>query len=885
MEPDEAGTLTQNFADVSGTINPSDAGMVKITGYVFSDNGEPAIVASGVQNALFLNLNFEVNGSAERNSNLALSDFQDGLSGATTTDAIFTLDDPPDGEIKITASDGEAKNGFGYSVSIDGDYLIVGSTINDTEQDHNPGSAYIFKQDGSTWVQQAKVTSSDSAEDDAFGCSVSISGDYAIASDPNNDDMGKNSGSAYIFKRNGTSWVQTAKLTASDGDAGDHFGHSVSISGNYAIVGAHLNDDIVNGSGSAYIYKKPSTGWSDMTETAKLTASDGEERAYLGKSVSISGDYAIVGTHFYGDKGSYSGSAYIFEKSSGGWSDMTETVKLTSDDGVRGDYFGSSVSVSGNYAIVGAYGNSDSGTAYIFQREGGTWIQQDKLIPDDGVKDDRFGRGVSISGDYAIAGAYYKDNQKGSAYIFRREDNGWIQTKLTATDGMAEDRFGCSVSISDEYAIVGAYLDDDKGTDSGSIYIYKIDSPPPPESVTLFVGDAGGAPGDNNIPVSISLDNNEPVASMEFRLRYDAGTGIHANGSSTLTSRTQGFDATVTVTENGADSEALVLLFRIGGSIASGTGEVLKLLFDIDSDASGTSALSFTECVVFDTSEVPAKLDSDCTDTGKITASACSLEGDINCDGKVNIQDIQLCINCITGKGSCEGCDILADGNHDIGDIQRIINIILGSSGKRRSARDSDKTNTLTLPDIQLQPNETAAFGLGLTSETTIASGQIRFVYDAATGLTITGVNLTSRTEGFSEPSFERNDTDPSNTEILVLFYDADGEAAISPDSGDILEFTYETDSDASGTVSLAFTEAILANSEADSLRTVGQPPGLGNVDRDKDVDLSDAILALKALAGMIGDTLYTSADVNDDQKIGLEEAVYIFQVVAGMRN
>ena len=117
------------------------------------------------------------------------------------------------------------------------------------------GSAYIFKRDGTSWSQQQKLTASDGAAGDDFGRSVSISGDYAIIGAYGDDDKGTNSGSAYIFKWNGTGWVQQQKLTASDGAANDWFGHSVSISGDYAIIGADDDDDKGSSSGSAYIFK------------------------------------------------------------------------------------------------------------------------------------------------------------------------------------------------------------------------------------------------------------------------------------------------------------------------------------------------------------------------------------------------------------------------------------------------------------------------------------------------------------------------------------------------------------------------------------------------------------------------------------------------------
>jgi len=229
-------------------------------------------------------------------------------------------------ELKITASDGEASDWFGYSVSISGDYAIVGA-YSDDDSGIASGSAYIFKWNGTSWSEQAKITASDGAAGDWFGYSVSISGDYAIVGACNDDDGGSASGSAYIFKWNGTSWSEQAKITASDGAANDQFGYSVSISGNYAIVGAYRDDDGGSASGSAYIFKWNGTSWS---EQAKITASDGAEGDRFGISTSISGDYAIVGAYFDDDSGIASGSAYIFKWNGTSWS---EQAKITASDG------------------------------------------------------------------------------------------------------------------------------------------------------------------------------------------------------------------------------------------------------------------------------------------------------------------------------------------------------------------------------------------------------------------------------------------------------------------------------------------------------------------------------------------------------------------------
>ncbi len=380
-------------------------------------------------------------------------------------------------EFKITAEDAAAGDVFGHSVSINGDYAIVGADQNDDGGDRS-GSAYIFVSDGEEWTQQQKLTADDAAAGDEFGWSVSISGDYAIVGAYGNDDDGDSSGSAYIFVRDGDEWTQQQKLTADDAAAMDCFGHSVSISGDYAIVGADENDDNGDRSGSAYIFVRDGEEW---TQQRKLTADDAAEREMFGYSVSISGDYAIVGAYFNDDDGDRSGSAYIFVRDGEEW---TQQQKLTADDAAAYDWFGVSVSISGDYAIVGALGNDDdgemSGSAYIFVRDGEEWTQQQKLTADDAAAGDAFGWSVSINSDYAIVGAYADDDDgdaSGSAYIFVRDGEEWTQQqKLTANDAAAGDNFGNSVSISGDYAIVGALENDDDGENSGSVYIYSLAS-------------------------------------------------------------------------------------------------------------------------------------------------------------------------------------------------------------------------------------------------------------------------------------------------------------------------------------------------------------------------------------------------------------------------
>lgn len=375
-------------------------------------------------------------------------------------------------QAKLTASEVGVYE-FGCSVSVSGDYCLVGAE-GDDDNGMFSGSAYIFKRDGTSWVEQPKLTASDGAASDFFGRSVSIDGDYCVIGAFGDDDKGDMSGSAYIFKRDGENWTQQAKLTASEGAAEDRFGLEVSISGGYCVIGAYGDDDKGDSSGSVYIFKRDGTSW---IEQPKLTASDGAASDYFGISVSINGDYAIVGAEYDDDKGDDSGSMYIFKLDGTDW---TEQGKFTAADGAAGDLFGNSVSISGDYCLVGALRDDDrgenSGSVYIYKRDGTSWTEQAKLTASDGSGLEEFGCSVSIRGEYCVIGADGDDDNglnSGSAYLFSRHGTSWIeQAKLLPSDGDEGDYFGNSVSIDGDYYVAGAHWDENMWESYGSAYVF-----------------------------------------------------------------------------------------------------------------------------------------------------------------------------------------------------------------------------------------------------------------------------------------------------------------------------------------------------------------------------------------------------------------------------
>ena len=331
-------------------------------------------------------------------------------------------------QAKLTASDAAAGDTFGYSVSISGDTALVGAPTDD-DGGADSGSTYVFVRNGTTWTQQAKLTASDAATGDEFGTSVSLDGDTALVGAKRDNAKGVFSGSAYVFVRSGTTWTQQTKLIADDGGAGDKFGFSVSIDGDTALVGALFGHGNVPSSGSAYVFFRNGTTW---TQQAKLSDPDGAALDLFGQSVSVSGDTALIGAPSDDDNGNMnSGSSYVYTRSGTSW---TQQAKLIADDAKAGDNLGHSVSLDGDTALIGAKGNDDkgasSGSAYVFTRSGTTWSQQAKLIADDGAGFDLFGLSVSIDGDKALVGAISGDGNvtdSGSAYAFVRSGTTWTQ--------------------------------------------------------------------------------------------------------------------------------------------------------------------------------------------------------------------------------------------------------------------------------------------------------------------------------------------------------------------------------------------------------------------------------------------------------------------------
>ena len=371
---------------------------------------------------------------------------------------------------KLTAGDGEADDLFGAAVALDGDTLLVGAG-DDDDMASGAGAAYVFRGAGALWSLEAKLTAADGEEYDRFGASVAIDGDTVLVGAPRDDTWAPDWGSAYIFTRAGTTWTQVHKGTPANGARYAWFGKSVALEGDTALIGSPYDNEPGISWGAAHVWTRSGTAWS---ETAKLTVSGGLYDE-VGWSVDLDGDTALLGADQYAKKG----RAYVFLRGTAGWSHVG-----TISDAVRsGDRFGASVALDAGTALIGAPGGDfglsiDAGSAYVFTGGGASWTRQTQLAVASTVNatGHHFGGDVDVDGDTALLGARgdgANGSQAGAAYIYSRVGELWTRgATLRADDGAANDRFGVGVALDGDTALIGARGDDDLGSAAGAAYVF-----------------------------------------------------------------------------------------------------------------------------------------------------------------------------------------------------------------------------------------------------------------------------------------------------------------------------------------------------------------------------------------------------------------------------
>ena len=542
--------------------------------------------------------------------------------------AVAVQADMGDQLFKLLADDGAVEDYLGISVAMSGATALVGAPYDDNENGVDAGAAYLF--DISSGQQIAKILPTEGNGHDEFGGSVGIGGPrgavIAIVSTNEIDDNGEDAGSAYLFDiTDPSNPVQIAKLLPDDADGDDEgFGISVGIDGTTAVIGAQWDDDNGPSSGSAYLFDT-TTG----KQIAKLLADDGAEGDYFGESVGINGPIAIVGARSNDE----TGAAYVFDVTDP--SNPVQIAKLLAEDGAAGDLFGGAVAVSGATAVVGAMWDDDngesSGSAYLFDTTTGK--QLFKLLANDGAEFDRLGESVAIGGNVAIIVASQDDDNgenSGSAYLFDTTTGKQI-AKLVSDDGAADDLFGWSVATNGAIAIITAAGDDDNGDGSGSAYLFDVacacDDP------EVCDCNDNGVPDDCDIANGTSTDCNdngapdecEPFDDCNDNGVFDAcdiadGISIDCNGNGIPDACDLADRTSEDCNRNGIPDEC-----------------------DLDCNANG----------VPDDCDIANGANFDCDGNG-VPDDCKSLVGDLSGDGVVGTTDLLVLLSF---WGSCDDCD------------------------------------------------------------------------------------------------------------------------------------------------------------------------------------------------------------------------------------
>ncbi|HUU86077.1 MAG TPA: FG-GAP repeat protein [Phycisphaerae bacterium] len=308
-----------------------------------------------------------------------------------------------------------------------------------------------------------------------------------------------------------TAQCEVCKLNAADGDSGDNLGYAVSVSGQYAVVGAPFDDQAGEAAGSAYVFRRDDSGTpADPTDDvwiqqARLSPADADEYDEFGVTVAVSDDFALIGAPTDTDERDDPGAAYLFRRDNAGTPNdpgddtWVQHAKLVPSFGDADDQFGKSVAISQDYALVGAIGDDhacpsdpscDVGAAFVFRRDDpgtpedpsdDTWVQAAKLFAQNAWRGADLGASVAISGDWFLAGSP-EHNPGGQVHAFRRDDNGtpsdpgddtWIEHAVLVTkDPDLSDHFGSSLSADGDHALIGAVWDGEMGTRAGAAYVF-----------------------------------------------------------------------------------------------------------------------------------------------------------------------------------------------------------------------------------------------------------------------------------------------------------------------------------------------------------------------------------------------------------------------------
>jgi len=425
------------------------------------------------------------------------------------------------------------KDFFGKSCDMEGDRLVVGAFAATTGR---PGSVHVFELVGDEWVQRARLVHSDGGGGDELGNSVGISGDWVIAGAEYYDGpAGSNSGAAYLWRRGADGkWSEVQKLVPDDSEAQDNFGEYVAIEGDVAVVGERFDEARGNNTGAAYVFERgPGDVW---VQTAKLVGSQAARNDLSADTLAVEGGRILMASYRSDASGGHSGSAYLFEKIGGSW---TETAHLVANDGAGEMSRG--VAMHGDRIVLGARLESTNGGAagagYVFEKWNGSWIQTAKLVPASAKELDWVGEAVAVQGDRIVLSGHHHDqvgSNSGAAFVYELKDGQWVETKKLVSSAISpNDEFSFALSLSGDRLLATSPFDT---SNRGSAYVFTFDpvlcdcSDASGGTATPFGEGLGGA----NIGTLAALSPPNPGSLMQFAIG-----GIPSGTTGTLFIATQ----------------------------------------------------------------------------------------------------------------------------------------------------------------------------------------------------------------------------------------------------------------------------------------------------------------------------------------------------------
>ncbi len=373
-------------------------------------------------------------------------------------------------ETKLTASDGTDGDRFGDAIAINRNLMAVSADDDGEGSLLGVGSAYLFQRIGGTWMEVAKFVPSDARNGQDFGQAIALERHFTVVTAPHDKELGGDSGAAYVFARDGAGGFVETKLHPSDAMADQQFGESVAAADNRIVVGAR-DSEAGDAAGAAYVFRYQQGTW---VEEQKLISQDIHALDVFGYAVAMGDRRIAVGALGAQTDGVRVGAVYVFSRATDDW---VEEAKLVASDPNELDFFGNAVAITrdGTRIVAGAYRDDeagfDAGAAYVFHKEGGSWVEEAKLIGDNTVAFDSFGISVAIAYPYCVVGAPNSEWQ-GAAYLFKHDGVNWNQVgRFEATDETEFDDFGTSVAVDLRTLAVGAPLNPFQ-FGPGAVYVY-----------------------------------------------------------------------------------------------------------------------------------------------------------------------------------------------------------------------------------------------------------------------------------------------------------------------------------------------------------------------------------------------------------------------------